>query len=81
MSGDWPISGTADAEILHRHSLALEPDAAAFTDELEISDAELQEFLEADLEPPQADPEFREQLREQLWAMVESGEVGRRRDH
>jgi hypothetical protein len=39
--------------------------AAEFTTE------ELLEFLEADHAPVQADPEFRERLREELWELLE----------
>lgn len=39
--------------------------AAEFTTE------ELAEFLEADLHPVEARPEFREELRDDLWAMVQ----------
>ena len=41
--------------------------AAEFTTE------ELQEFLEGDLYPDQADPEFKEALREKLWAQLQQG--------
>jgi len=41
--------------------------AAEFTTE------ELQEFLEADLFPIDADPVFKEQLRERLWKLVRRG--------
>ena len=41
--------------------------AAEFTTE------ELQEFLEADLYPIDADPAFKEQLRETLWKLVQRG--------
>jgi hypothetical protein len=36
----------------------------------EFSTEELLEFLEADLRPVEADPVFRERLREELWALV-----------
>jgi hypothetical protein len=36
----------------------------------EFSTEELLEFLEADQRPLEADPEFRERLREELWALV-----------
>lgn len=32
---------------------------------------ELQEFLEGDIRPPPADPVFKEQLRTDLWQMVQ----------
>ena len=38
---------------------------------------ELQEFLEGDLHPDQADPEFKDRLREQLWKMLEDRRNGR----
>lgn len=37
----------------------------------EFSTEELQEFLEADRLPEQADPAFKEDLRERLWRMVQ----------
>jgi hypothetical protein len=37
---------------------------------MEINPDELREFLEADLLAVQADPEFKERLRERLWALV-----------
>jgi hypothetical protein len=43
----------------------IEEIAAEFTTE------ELQEFLEADLHPIEADPLFKEQLREKLWRLVQ----------
>jgi len=44
------------------------------TEELltEFSLDELREFLEADLVEVPVDPDFKERLRRQLWAMVES---------
>ncbi len=39
--------------------------AAEFTTE------ELQEFLEADHQPIEADPAFKEELRDRLWCMLE----------
>ncbi len=39
--------------------------AAEFTTE------ELQEFLEADQYPIEADPEFKERLRQKLWKLVQ----------
>ncbi len=44
-------------------------DGAAAMDDA-ADDAELLEFLAADLDPVPADPVFRERLREQLWEMV-----------
>ena len=38
----------------------------------EFSTEELLEFLEADQLPVEADPEFRERLRSELWALVQS---------
>ena len=37
----------------------------------DISTEELQEFLEADLYPVQADPAFKEELRRTLWEVVQ----------
>lgn len=38
----------------------------------EFSTEELLEFLEADQLPVEADPEFRERLRGELWSLVQS---------
>lgn len=38
----------------------------------EFSTEELQEFLEGDLRPDRADPEFKEELREELWQMIQA---------
>ena len=48
--------------------------AAEFTTE------ELAEFLEGDLHPSEARPEFREQLREDLWAMVQEAHAAERNE-
>ena len=48
----------------------IEEIAAEFTTE------ELQEFLEADLHPVEADPDFKEELRQRLWRMVQSRRAG-----
>ncbi|MBW2422892.1 MAG: hypothetical protein JRG86_01495 [Deltaproteobacteria bacterium] len=77
----WPTAEVASNESLNQHALALEPDASLFTEALEITDGELLEFLACDLDPTEADPEFREQLKEELWEMVEGGRLGQRRDH
>jgi hypothetical protein len=45
--------------------------AAEFTHE------ELQEFLEADLYPIEADPAFREELRDRLWELVQRQHAAR----
>jgi hypothetical protein len=47
-----------------RETLVIEEIAAEFSTE------ELLEFLEADQRPVEADPAFRERLREELWALV-----------
>jgi hypothetical protein len=38
----------------------------------EFSTEELLEFLEADVLPIEADPEFRERLRSELWTLLQS---------
>ncbi|HPG25783.1 MAG: hypothetical protein H6748_05300 [Spirochaetaceae bacterium] len=43
-------------------------------------EAELLEFLASDLDPVSPDPDFRERLREELWALVQRG-VTRSTDH
>lgn len=52
------------AEKAGRETLVIEEIAAEFSTE------ELLEFLEADQHPVEADPAFRERLREELWALV-----------
>ena len=52
----------------------IEEIAAEFTTE------ELQEFLEADRHPIEADPLFKEQLREQIWRLLQRGTRGPRED-
>ena len=47
----------------------------------EAGHGDLLEFLAADLDPVPADPVFREELREQLWALVQDGTTARPRDH
>lgn len=37
----------------------------------EFTSEELEEFLSADQLPEQADPEFKERLREELWELVQ----------
>ncbi len=44
----------------------------------EFSTDELADFLEGDLHPNDARPEFREQLREDLWAMVQDLHASKR---
>lgn len=46
----------------------------------EFTAEELREFLEADLYPVQADPAFKEELREKLWTLVQSQAVARTKD-
>jgi hypothetical protein len=47
----------------------------------EIDEAELLEFLAADEDPVQADPEFRDELRDRLWTLVHEGAFTRPKDH
>ncbi len=51
-----------------------------FMDEaaMEVTLDELREFLEADLMNVQADPEFKERLRQRLWAIVSARASQRR---
>jgi hypothetical protein len=55
---------TGQEEKAGRGTLVIDEIAAEFSTE------ELLEFLEADQRPVEADPEFRERLREELWALV-----------
>jgi hypothetical protein len=59
----------------------LDPRMYSWVNECESTEAELAEFLACDQESTEADPRFREELREQLWSLVEEGELLRRRDH
>ncbi len=56
----------------NRGRLDVEDGPMAFTME------ELREFLEGDLLEGQADPEFKEQLRQQLWEMLRARRAGDR---
>jgi hypothetical protein len=53
-----------------REREVIEEIAAEFTTE------ELQEFLEADRHPIEADPLFKEQLREKLWRLLQRSRQG-----
>ncbi len=44
---------------------------------LDPTDEELMEFLAADNEPVEADPEFKRKLRDQLWTLVQGNEMTR----
>ena len=56
-------------------------DAASEALVLEASHDELLEFLSGDIDPVPADPVFRDELREQLWSIVEEGALSRSKDH
>jgi hypothetical protein len=58
--------GEGDAAEADREAGVIEEIAAEFSTE------ELLEFLEADQLPVEADPEFRERLRSELWNLVQS---------
>jgi hypothetical protein len=47
------------------------------TDTIDPTDEELMEFLAADHEPVEADPEFKRKLRDQLWTLVQGNELTR----
>ena len=47
---------------------------------MQVSLEELREFLEGDLTPVRARPEFKERLRRKLWDIVRSRAVNRSRD-
>jgi hypothetical protein len=46
----------------------------------EFTTEELEDFLKADHLPVQADPDFKERLREELWDMVQGQSTPGRRD-
>jgi hypothetical protein len=64
-------------------TLSGEPAREIFADETayEIDEDELLDFLAADHDPIPADPVFREQLRDELWALVREGAITRPKDH
>lgn len=66
--GTGPLPGSPLGRIdeASREAVVLEEIAAEFSTE------ELLEFLEADQLPVEADPEFRERLRSELWTLVQS---------
>lgn len=45
--------------------------------EAEPTEEELMDFLAADFEPDEADPEFKSKLRDELWALVQKDEMTR----
>ena len=46
----------------------------------EFTSEELEEFLRADQLPEEADPEFKQRLREELWELVQELYAGERGD-
>ena len=52
-------------------------DVAGSTAEGEVSDEELLDFLAADIDPVEANPEFKRKLREQLWAIISQNSLPR----
>jgi len=80
-AGQW--SGSAESVYPGQASevFALDSQKNSWVHDCESTEAELAEFLACDLESTEADPLFREKLRAQLWALVEEGEILRRRDH
>jgi len=74
---------TAPLTLTSREALTRELAEKMIADETmqEIDEDELAEFLAADHDPVAADPAFREQLREQLWALVQAGVTTRPKNH
>lgn len=82
---DWPANvvplvrpgratfGTGDAVEGAPPLAGIDGDVAVLDDE--ATDAELMEFMAADIDPVPADPAFRDRLRETLWDMVREGGV------
>jgi hypothetical protein len=64
--GPLPADPLGRLDEAAREAVLLEEIAAEFSTE------ELLEFLEADQLPVDADPEFRERLRSELWTLVQS---------
>ena len=64
--GPAPVDTLSGLDEAAREAVLLEEIAAEFSTE------ELLEFLEADQLPIEADPEFRERLRSELWTLVQS---------
>jgi hypothetical protein len=63
------------------YELSSELGGASLVADEEATEDELREFLAADLAPIEADPDFKEELREQLWSLIREGELARRDDH
>ena len=69
--GDGPgTETTVDASEGCSHRELSSLDSAASLTGDEVSDPELLDFLAADHDPAEANPDFKRKLREQLWAMV-----------
>jgi len=63
------------------YELASDPGGASLLADDEATEEELREFLAADFDPIEADPDFKEELREQLWSLIREGGLARRNDH
>ncbi|MCP5058811.1 MAG: hypothetical protein GY937_19080 [bacterium] len=66
-SNDPQVPERNDRDRIERREQNVKRELAA-----EFSTEELREFLEGDLRPDQADPVFKEELRDELWQMIQS---------
>ena len=66
-SNDPQVPERNDRDRIDRREQKVKRELAA-----EFSTEELREFLEGDLRPDQADPVFKDELREELWQMIQS---------
>jgi len=64
--------GTGLRRLLPRRPEAPPPAGSDPTPDCDADEAELREFLAADVSPDEADPRFREELRRRLWAWLQA---------
>ena len=79
---DQPVLEGIDESIGHARGVGLsrQESSESMLDEYGYAD-ELEEFMAADRDPIEADPRFRDELREQLWEMLQAELFARPRDH
>ena len=72
--------GAADRAMKQRERTGLQEREVIQEIAAEFTTEELQEFLEADQYPIEADPEFKERLRKKLWKLVVRNSQGNAKD-
>lgn len=70
-----PANESFDSEVYSAPQLADGPPTDSY--ESEPTAEELMEFLAADFEPDEADPEFKRKLRDELWTLVQQNQMTR----